>query len=197
VKADFPSEEAFRDAARALGCDVAAVKAVAKIEAGAGGAFLDSGEPVILFERHKFNTHTFGRFQGTRAPGLPAAYSLIAAKTGGGYGPTSAQHKRLQAAGLLDRQAALKSASWGLFQILGENYQQAGHPTLQSFINAMYRGVDDHLRAFVAFILADARLVAALRAKDWATFARIYNGRNYAAHGYHTRMAAAFRSFNV
>ena len=32
-----------------------------------------------------------------------------------------------------------------------------------------------------------------LRAKNWAGFARAYNGPGYARRGYHTRMAAAYK----
>ena len=189
MKADFPSEAAFQHAADALKCNVAAIKAIAKIEAGAYGAFLDSGEPVILFERHKFHRHTGGRFD--------KSHPDLSRKVGGGYGKVSEQHAKLARAAALDRDAALKSASWGLFQILGENFEQAGHSTLQSFINAMYRDVDDHLAALVCFIQADSRLLRAIRAEDFDTFARIYNGRDYWKSHYHTRMQAAFESFNT
>lgn len=202
MKADFPSETGFAAGAWMLRCDVPAIKAVAKVEAGREGAFLDSGEPVILFERHKFSQHTRGRFDGKRVPMAHAHdpqrhhdWSVLSSPTWGGYGPSRVQHLKLQAAVLLDREAALKSASWGLFQILGENHEAAGFPSLQRFITAMYREVDDHLRAFVMFIRHDGRLVDAIRSHDWTTFARIYNGPRYAEHGYHTRMGEAFRDF--
>lgn len=189
MKLDHPSESAFEHAADALKCSVAAIKAVAAIEAGTVGAFLNTGEPVILFERHKFHRHTGGRFD--------RQYPDLSNEKPGGYGTVAEQHRKLARAVALDRTAALKSASWGLFQILGENYEQAGHATLQSFVNAMYRSADDHLAAFISLIQADGRLVKAIRARDFGTFARIYNGPGYAKHGYHTRMEAAFNRFNV
>lgn len=181
------TEEDFKAAAQSLGVPVAAIKAVAEVEAP-GPGFLPSGEPRILFERHKFHRHTNGRYDRT--------HPNISNPKWGGYGPESAQHGRLQQAVALDRDAALKSASWGKFQILGENYEQAGFGTLQGFINAMYASEADHLEAFVNFIRADKRLHAALKALDWRTFARIYNGSAYAQHGYHTRLADAFRELS-
>lgn len=181
------TDDDFQAAAESLGVPVAAVKAVAEVEAP-GPGFLPTGEPRILFERHVFHRLTNGKWS--------AWYPDISNPKWGGYGPESAQHGRLQRATALDREAGLKSASWGKFQILGENYEQAGFGTLQGFINAMYASEADHLEAFVNFIRADKRLHAALKALDWRTFARIYNGPAYAQHGYHTRIADAFRELS-
>lgn len=181
------TDDDFQAAAESLGVPVAAVKAVAEVEAP-GPGFLPTGEPRILFERHKFSRHTGGRYDRT--------HPNISNPKWGGYGPESAQHGRLQQATALDREAGLKSASWGKFQILGENYEQAGFGTLQGFINAMYASEADHLEAFVNFIRTDSRLHAAMKALDWRTFARIYNGPAYAANKYDTKLASAFRRYS-
>lgn len=191
MKADWPSEEAYRRAAARIRCEVAAIKAVAEVEAGPGGAFLDSGEPVILFERHIFHELTDGRHAGARAPGAPASCSVISLDTQGGYGPYSAQHARLQAAVDLDRTAALMSASWGLFQILGRYSHETGHTTLQGFITAMYEGVDAHLDAFVALVLY-RHLGDEIREHRWADFAIRYNGKAYRKNRYDDKLAAAY-----
>lgn len=192
-KADHPTPEAYTAAAWLLRCEVNAVRAVGLIEAGVQGAFLETGEPVILFERHVFDRRTGGRFRGATVAGAEnESWGLVSWPNPGGYGPTRVQHRRLAAAVALDRDAALESASWGLFQILGENHEQCGYPELQRFITAMYRSVDDHLRAFVQFIRHDARLVDAIRARDWRAFARIYNGPAFESHNYHGRLAEAY-----
>lgn len=197
MKADHPTDAAYDAAAWLLMCESAAIRAVAEVEAGPEGAFLDSGEPVILFERHIFSRLTGREHDGAKAPGVPASAAVISAPKGGGYGPYSAQHKRLQAAAALNRPAALRSASWGLYQILGTNHAACGYPSLQRFITAMYRSVDDHLRAFVMFIRHDERLVDAIRDRDWPTFARIYNGPGYARNRYDAKMAAAYARANA
>lgn len=181
------TEADYRRAAGRLQCDLAAIMAVAKVEAPKG-PFLPDGRPPILFERHKFHRHTRGRFSRSH-PDLSNA-------TPGGYGAGGAhQHDRLARAAALDREAALKSASWGAFQIMGENHAQAGHPTLQGFINAMYRSAAAQLDAFVSFNLADARLVQAIRGRMWATYARIYNGPAYRDNRYDEKLAAAYADF--
>jgi hypothetical protein len=194
MKPDHPTDEGYAAAAWLLMCDVAAMKAVGRVEAGPQGAFDDQGRPVILFEAHVFNRLTKGRFLGRRAPGISGEAGVIARRAWypGTYGASSIQHARLDAAAALDREAALKSASWGLFQIMGENHERAGYSTIQRFVNAAYRSADDHLRMLVNFIRRDERLVDAIRSYDWATFARIYNGPGYRANKYDEKMATAY-----
>jgi hypothetical protein len=184
-EASQPTDEAYTAAAWLLMCEPRALRAIAVVEAGRGGAFLPTGEPVILFERHVFHRLTAGKFDSV-APDLSAPTEAA------GYGTFKAQHARLADAVKLDRIAALKSASWGLFQIMGENHAQAGYPDIQRFVNAMYRSVDDHLRALVVFIRNDDRLVDAIRAKDWTAFARTYNGPAFANSRYDKRIAEAY-----
>lgn len=183
-KSDTPTAEGYAGAAWLLMTDVASMRAVAHVEAGREGAFFDDGRPVVLFERHLFHRLTDGRWD-REAPDLSNP-------TAGGYGAMNAQHDRLAAAAQLDRMAALKATSWGLFQILGLNYAAAGYTQLQRFINAMYRSADDHLRAFVMFIRHDPRLVDAIRSHDWVAFAFAYNGPAYARNHYDSRMAEAY-----
>ena len=178
------TNEDFAWAAQAIGCDIRAVKAVCKVEAPRGG-FLPSGEPTVLFERHHFSRLTGRRYD--------SSYPAISNKAPGGYGKPQAEHSRLAQAAALNRDAALKSASWGKFQILGSNFKQSGFSTLQEFINAMYKSERAQLEAFVGFIKSDLRLVAALRNLDWKTFARIYNGPNYAINNYDVKLAAAYK----
>lgn len=174
----------YRRAAASLGCSVAAVVAVANVESPRG-PFLDDGRPSLLFERHKFHKHTRGRFS--------AAHPDISSSKPGGYGAEGAhQHARMERAAKLDRDAALKSASWGAFQILGENHEQAGHRTLQAFVNAMYRSASSQLDCFINFIRNDSRLLAAIRGLQWATFARIYNGPAYRDNDYDVKMAREY-----
>jgi hypothetical protein len=82
------------------------------------------------------------------------------------------------------RRQAHKAASWGTFQILGENHKAAGHATIKSFVDAMNSGAAAHLDAFVSFILAN-RLDGALCARNWPSFARGYNGPAYAQNACH------------
>lgn len=174
----------FKQAAIELGVDEAAIRAVAQVES-IGQGFDAAGEPVILFERHVFSRLTKGRFDGD--------FSDVSNPTPGGYGRRRDQHKRLQRAAALDREAALQSASWGLFQVMGFNFRQCGFSRLQAFINAMYAGEPTQLTATLRFIRADAPMHRALRNLDWAEFARSYNGPAYRKNQYDTKLEAAYR----
>lgn len=192
MKADFPSQQAFARVAARLRCEVAAIKAVSLVEAGPEGAFLSTDEPTLLFEPHIFSRLTNRKYDGYRMPGVALDWGILSRHKWmpGTYGPMSKQHARMDAAARLDRNAALQSASWGLFQIMGMNYKSAGFLRLQDFVNAMYASADDHLEAFANLILTmDVRLAPALRDKDWPTFSRIYNGSGYKTTKHHVRMA--------
>lgn len=179
----------FQDAAAQLACTVADVRAVCQVEAPRGG-FNPDGTPVTLFEGHKFYHFTSGRF-AVQAPDL-----CYPAQTSKWYGKTwQAEQYRLQRAMALDRDAALKAASWGKFQIMGFNSALVGFDTIQAFVNAMYTGERAHLLAFVRFVQTTG-LAPALRRHDWAGFARGYNGPGYADNHYDTKLAAAHAQFS-
>jgi hypothetical protein len=175
---------AYSTAATRLGVDVRSLKAIATVEAGSEGAFYPTGEPVMLFERHVFSRLTNRQYDQD--------YPDLSNTTPGGYGPSRSQPNRVERASRLNRDAALKSTSWGLFQIMGENYGRCGFALLQDFVNAMYRSVDEHLAALVNFVKADPLMLKALRNHNWATFAKLYNGPNYAENYYDARLERAY-----
>lgn len=168
-----------------LDCEVEAIQAVGEVEAPRGG-YLEDGQVTILFERHVFHRLTKGKHSSARPD--------ISNPTAGGYKGGAAEHERLAAAVGLDREAALQSASWGRFQIMGFNWKRTGHESLQEFINGMIRGGEaEHLRSFCCFIRSDGELLQALQDHDWSGFARAYNGPAYARHDYHGRIARAYQ----
>jgi hypothetical protein len=175
------TQGAIEAAAARIGCDIAAVNAVIDVESK--GGFLADTRPKILFERHLFHRLTGGAFD--------AAHPDISSSTPGGYKGGAAEYARLDAAIALDREAALKSASWGAFQILGRNHDAAGFANVEDFCAAMCRSEDDQLGAFVGFVTAN-HLDDELRRQDWAGFARGYNGPDFRKNRYDDKMAAAF-----
>lgn len=177
----------YEDAAKLLGISVAHIKAVAAVESSQIGGFIkETQEPTILFERHIFSRLTKGIYD--------AKYADISNRSAGGYGAYKVQHTRLQKAVKLDREAALQSASWGLFQIMGFNYKQAGFDDLQSFINAMYQSERQHLLAFCNFLIAND-LVKYLKKDDFRLFARHYNGPAFEKNRYDLRMKEYYEKF--
>lgn len=177
----------FERAARVLGAPVAAVRAVAKVEALGSG--FEGGLPKILPEPHRFFKNTGGRFAKTD-PDIcyprwdPARYPKTQAERW-------AQLARMVS---LDVDAGLKSASYGAFQIMGENHAVCGFRDPWSFVYDQSLTEGDQLDAFVSFV-SGAGLVPSLRRLDWTTFARGYNGTGFRQNRYDERLAVAYREF--
>lgn len=186
------TETDLQRAADELKAPLAAVKAVCAVESR-GSGFLPDGHPIILFERHIMYRQVRDKFGEARAKELAGKFPDIINTTPGGYGKTSEQPGRLDRAAKLDRDCALQSASWGLFQIMGFHWKLLGYATLQAFINAMYRSEGEHLNAFVRFVKANPGMHRALQRLDWAAFARAYNGPAYEKNAYHTKLANEFK----
>ncbi len=175
-------ESDYVAAAETLRCEVAAIKAVSKTESGSSGSYFkfqvdDDFVPAILFERHHFHKYTHGDYD---------LYSDISNCEPGGYGEHRMQYPKLMKAYLLDKRAALMSASWGKFQILASNYSSAGYSSPEEFVLAMSESEKNQLKAFVRFIQSNRMLLQAIRDKDWLTFAKTYNGPKQ--NGYNLRM---------
>ena len=141
-----------------------------------GCGFLPDRRPKILFERHKFHALTGGAYD--------QSHPDVSAPSAGGYGLGGAnQYNRLAEAVTLDRQAALRSTSWGIGQIMGLNAAQAGFTDAEAMIAGMMDAEDCQLAAMAAYLNA-TRLAACLARHDWVGFALGYNGADYARHNY-------------
>lgn len=172
--------EGLRRACERIGVTPAELWAVLMVETS-GCGFLPDRRPKVLFERHIFRALTGGRFD--------AGHPDVSQARAGGYGRSGAhQYERLAAAIQLDEEAALRSASWGLPQILGGNFREAGFSDVRAMVAAMAASEDRQLDAMTDFLMA-AQLAAPLREHDWQGFARGYNGPGYAAGNYHGRLA--------
>lgn len=160
------------------------IHAVIDVEA-AGSGFDKLKRPKMLFEPHRFYANLSGE-KRARAVSLGLAYPTWKRD----YPADS--YPRLSQAMAIDETAALKSASWGLGQIMGENYVAAGYDSPQHMVVAFVdMGEGEHLGAMVRFIVEN-HLDDEIRAHNWAAFARGYNGPKYAENGYHTKLAAAY-----
>src|SRR5687768_9316018 len=179
--------ESWRAVAKSLGVDEATLRAVAEVgSAGLGFLPPPSNLPRVLFEGHAFHRLTHGRFSAAHPTLSYAKWTKVHyARTGAG------EWKRLDAACDLDRPAALQSASWGTFQIMGFNYGVCGFTDVEAFVTAHKAGAEQQLECFTRFISRDAFLIP-LRKRDWAAFASRYNGPAYAKNRYDAKLAAAY-----
>jgi N-acetylmuramidase/Putative peptidoglycan binding domain len=185
----------FAYAAKILNCDIAAIKAVAEVES-AGNGFLSDGRVKILFEGHQFYKHTRGAY----ATDYPTLCYKKWTKVYYTKGKTAdirgaGELARLEAAIALDRTAALKSASYGKFQIMGFNYDHCGFTDVEDFYQAMQTSEGEQLKAFCGFIKYN-QLDGHLRNHRWANFARGYNGAKYAENEYDKKLGAAHAKYS-
>lgn len=181
------AEGAFQEAAKILGVSVAKVRAVDEVESRGRGFHPATRRPIILYEPHIFSRATEGKFD--------ANYPWLSYGAWGerDYPVSQSQrYEQLRAAMDLAPEAALSACSWGRFQIMGFNYRACGFANIRAFWGAMKRSEGEHLRAFARFVAASPPMLSALQAGDWGGFARRYNGKGYAQHGYDQRLKAAF-----
>lgn len=183
------TEAMWERLATRLKVEVAALKAVAEVESS-GNGFLPPPDrrPTVLFEGHVFHRLTAGRF-GRSHPDLshPRWNPRRYARTPAG------EWERLDRAAQLDATAALQSASWGAFQIMGFNYALCGFDSIGRFVECQSTSAEAQLEAFATLLgRPGSPLLAPLRRRDWARFARLYNGPEYRRNRYDDRLAAAY-----
>lgn len=179
-------------AAASLDVPVACVRAVNEVESR-GEGFLADGRPVILFERHVFWERLVTH--GIDPEPLAARYPNIVSETRGGYEGGSAEYVRLAWAQMLAPVAAWEATSWGAFQVMGEHWKRLNYQSPQEFVSHMEASESEQLDAFVRFVAADAKLLAALKSRRWEAFAEGYNGKAYKANLYDVKLARAYERY--
>lgn len=179
------SKKGFRNIVADLGVGIPELLAVLAVESRNCG-FLQDRRPIILFERHIFHKLTHGRFSEHNPD--------ISNPVAGGYAGLAKEYPRLQKAITLDRDAALKSASWGAGQIMGFNHGAAGFEDVETMVSAMQRSEDEQLNSVAAFLKKN-NFVRHLQSKDWTALARGYNGPAFAKNKYDVRLNGAFQLY--
>ena len=187
-KAPAITREDRERVAKSLGVSLRHIEALEKVESN-GRSFDGAGRPVILPEPHIFFRLTEGRF-GTTA----FSYARWGTRP---YPQTfDARWDLLADMAQRDESAALQSASWGLFQVMGFHWKACGYESPEHFASAMAADEDNQLEAMAAFILAEGlddelRACRAGNPDSCRAFCRGYNGPGYAKNAYHTKFARA------
>lgn len=171
-----------RDAALAADAGISPpmVRAIRQIESGASSR-------AVRFEPHVFHRETGGRYraQVPYTPGEGRSASSVRTET---------NRAAFERAKQLDAAAAVRSTSWGSYQVLGGHLIRLfGSPTTGvSAFDSDPDTVSDRL--LVAWMRANPPALAAARANNFAEFARRYNGPAYYVRHYDQRLAAAFEA---
>lgn len=161
------------------------IHAVMEVESR-GSGFDRQGRVAMLFE-----PHVFWRELGPgKKRDLAASLGLAYPKWKPGAYPADSYPRFIDAM-KIDQTAAIRSASWGLGQIMGFNHAAAGYPTPLAMVVAFADDEETHLDAMISFI-RKAGLTDELRRLDWRGFAKGYNGEGFAKNQYDQRLARAY-----
>src|SRR5690606_25270261 len=86
------------------------------------------------------------------------------------------------------------SISIGIGQVMISHWKTLGYASPSDMFNKVTQSFPNQLNAMTSYIVKFG-LLDELERHDWAGFARGYNGPAYAKHGYHTKLAAAYRKY--
>ena len=182
--------------ARENGIHPAALLAVKLVETGTKSGFLDSGRPQILFEGHVFYKYLKANVKSLNMTQLCAQYPNIVypkwdkSKYLGG----EKEWTRLEKAREINVKYANYAASWGMFQVMGFNYKSCGCESISEFVEKMSESQEQQLRLTLNFF-KHSNLIVPLQKRQWATFAKGYNGPSFAKNRYHTKLQAAYSNY--
>lgn len=148
----------------------------------AGNALWTVGKkklPAIRIEGHYFY-RLLGSVD-TKKRDEAVKLGLAAKKAGAVKNPTNyeARYALLERMKDVHLEMAYRSISMGIGQIMGEHYKRLGYPSAFDMFAEATKGLMAQAEQMLKFINTDAGLLAAARAKNYAKFARIYNGPAY------------------
>lgn len=175
----------LQELADKLNVSVAHVMAVNAVESR-GSGFFENDLAAILYERHVMRRRLIANGLDP-APFIKGRPNLVNTKTGG-YSGGVREYERLRQAETIHKVSAQESCSWGLFQVMGYHWEHLNYASSEEYVGLMQLSEKNHLDAFGRFILADRRLIVALRDGDFKTFAKIYNGPSYAKNNYDVKL---------
>lgn len=177
--------------ANEFGLGFKVVKTVLLIESAGSG--FDSKTGLIKIQ---FEPHVFHRELATKK--ISSTLKLI---TGTLYNLTignfvienkvdiqSKEWEAFDIAKKVNEDAAYRATSFGLGQIMGFNYKASGYTSAKEMADDFSKGEYNQLRGMMNFIKSQSKMFTALKATDWETFARLYNGPSYKRFQYDTKL---------
>jgi hypothetical protein len=183
--------EDFAASSQRLGCEPAVIRAYFQVETGGRSGFEADGKPTILYEPHIFSQRTQRRFDGSHPNISYPRWDRTRYPR-----DQAGRWAQMREAFALDPEAAVASASWGAFQVMGFHFQRCGFPTAQAFVADMSKSMARQLAAFEAYVLHDRVLTQAVRDKNWRVMTERYNGAGQ-IDVYAPRLEAAYRRYSA
>lgn len=191
--------------ARGLEVQPSLLQAIIKTEARASGfqtgwfGKVKYEEPIILYECHvayRVAVAKLGAQEANRLyrlhPDIINPYTFASKSNPYKYGKYSEQHAKLQkAVRLLGRTIALQACSWGIGQVLGENWEMCGYSSINELVNDAYGSEMTQLDMMCRYLKNKKGMLGAMRNSDYDNIAFLYNGKNYAQNDYHNKIRKA------
>lgn len=135
------------------------------------------------FEKHHFSKYLPDAKTRARARGLNLITKSWKPGQKGG-------NQTFNTAFNLDQHATLMASSFGLSQIMGFNYKAAGFESVEAMVEYMRRS-EAHQLDVTMRLMRKWGLIREMQEGDYAGMARIWNGKYYYKHGYHTKLQRA------
>ena len=158
-----------------LGCEPLVVKALVNVETGGKSGFDSPGKPQILFEGHVFWKNL--KSAGINPEPISKTYPSICypSWTKDFYLGGSLEWQRFDIASIINKKCALMSTSYGLFQILGQNFKSCDATSVEEFYEGMCKSQFQQFIYGISF-LRNSGIYSHMAKKDFAGIARQYNG---------------------
>ena len=150
---------AIKHEACRIGVEPEALAAFVSVESG-GIGFNTDGKLIIQFEPSYF-------------------YKRTNVMINNGVSRQEVEWKAFNEAFRINPNAAMESTSIGLGQVMGFHYKRLGYKTVGEMWDDAKRGEDRQIFQMAEFIRTDARLIKALKEKNWHLVATYYNGAGY------------------
>lgn len=193
---DKLDNELLEKVANSLNLEPALLKAVKLVESGDRDGFLPSGRPQILFEGHimfsKLKKKYGQEFAEQKAKEFPNV--VYKSWTKSKYKGGEREWERLYIAMDIDKELAYESTSWGMFQVMGFNYELCSCVHVCEFVSKMSASHEGQLRLTYQF-MRNSGCIKYLKMHDWRNFASLYNGSGYKKNNYHIKMEKAYEKF--
>lgn len=152
------------------GIEYAALKAFISVESGGIGFAKDTGKIILQFEPHLFRNYIKRKAEFDRE------WEIVNANKVEGQ---TKEWLAFNAAFKISPDAAMKSTSIGLGQVLGMHYSRFGYKTVGAMWDDAKLSEANQVKQMVKFVTTDPTLFKALKNKDWDTVAKRYNGSGY------------------
>lgn len=179
------TQQQIKDLAAKYALTYAQLRAVIGVESGGFGFSAKTGKIIIQFETSWFKRNKADWIKDTKNTFWQS----------NGVGDQTEEWKAFNSAFLSDSQAAMKSTSIGLMQVMGFHWKFLGFKNVGAMWDFAKESEANQLELGLKFISSNPKMLKALQTNDWAKFAYYYNGEQYKKYNYDTRLSKEYAKF--